>query len=145
MITEFHQKLIERLVDVRVPRFNLAHEQLMGIIIDADVIIGAVLVDERSPTQEEWDALSDLCDELARYTKSHFDEEVGYLFSRGYPHAKVHQDVHQALIEDLNIFKIIINGQHGEELKKSRKWLLEWLLNHVNHEDNAYAKHFSNI
>ncbi|MBF0341075.1 MAG: hemerythrin family protein [Magnetococcales bacterium] len=145
MITGFHKKLIESLTDVGVPRFNLAHEQLMGIIIDADVIIGAILVDERSPTQEEWHTLSDLCDELVSYTKLHFNDEISYLINKSYPNARIHQEVHQALIEDLNTLRAQINGQSDEKLKEMRKWLLEWLLNHVNHEDKAYAKHFSKM
>lgn len=143
MNTTFHAKLFDKLVDVGEPRFNLAHERLFNIIIDADKVITSSSLVERTLAQEEWDALSGAFDELVTYAKTHFAEEEEYLVMRGYPDAQQHQMAHHTLIEELNVYqKKVMQGDEAN-LKEMRRWLLEWLLNHVNHQDYAYAQYFA--
>ncbi|NGZ05185.1 MAG: hypothetical protein G8237_02400 [Magnetococcales bacterium] len=143
MRTEFHSILLAKMKDVGEPRFNLAHERLFNIIIDADEILGAATSGERQLTSEEWSSLSTVCDELVRYTKIHFMEEEEFLISRGYPDSERHRVIHQNLIEALNSFQKKVTQCDEMNLKEMRRWLLEWLLNHINHEDYAYAAYFS--
>ncbi|MBF0181555.1 MAG: hemerythrin family protein [Magnetococcales bacterium] len=145
MRNEFHAKLLEKLVDVGDARFNQAHARLFEIIIDADVVVAAVLTEERTPTSAEWDTLAGYCDDLVTYAKQHFIEEEEELLKRGYPAAEAHQASHHALIADLNAFKHKVLQFEEKDLKEMRRWLLEWLLNHVNHEDHAYARFFAGL
>lgn len=141
MPSDFHAKLLARLVDVGVPKFNLAHERLYSIIIDADVILESAL--ETQPlTLEQWDTLSGLFDDLIAYAKIHFAEEEGFLYSKNYPDLVRHQDKHNILIDDLNSYQKMVQQHDEANVVEVRRWLLEWLLNHVNQEDHAYAQYF---
>ncbi|MBF0341636.1 MAG: hemerythrin domain-containing protein [Magnetococcales bacterium] len=142
MRTEFHTMLLSKLKDVGEPRFNLAHEKLFNIIIDADEILGAAATGERQLTEEEWNALSSASDDLAAYTKVHFAEEEAFLVARSYPESDRHRATHLGLVEELNNFQKKVAQRDEQDLKEMRRWLLEWLLSHINHEDYAYAQHF---
>ncbi|MBF0163445.1 MAG: hemerythrin family protein [Magnetococcales bacterium] len=143
MKSEFHAKLLSTMVDVGEPRFNLAHEKLFNIVVDADEILGGAVTGERSLTPQEWEALSTVCDELIIYAKAHFADEEETLVSRNYPNAAQHRIIHNQLIEQLNEFQKKVSEGSDKNLKELRRWMLEWLLNHVNREDFAFAQYFS--
>ncbi len=139
----FHSKLLASMVDVGEPRFNAAHEKLFRIVIDADSILGPAATGGRMLTPEEWESLSTVCDELIAYAKVHFADEEETLLHRGYPEAARHRGVHNQLVEDLNQFQKKVTAGNEQDLKEMRRWMLEWLLNHVNHEDYAFAQYFA--
>ena len=143
MYSEFHKNLFDRLVDVGVPEFNLAHERLLEIVIDADVILGGAIVSGNAILEDGWNNLSDIVHELIVYTEKHFSEEVDYLRVHGYPSADQHQSKHYDIIEDLNIFQRTVMQHDERKLSDMRRWLLAWLLNHVNNQDQDYADFFS--
>jgi hemerythrin-like metal-binding protein len=143
MISEFHAKLFDRLVDVGVPTFNMAHERLLNLVVDADVILGASILSNNSLTDDEWNSLSGIFDDLIVYVKIHFNDEVGYLRAHGYPAADQHQSRHDEVIEELNVFQRKVMQNDDANKIEIRRWLLEWLLNHVNNQDHAYALYFA--
>ncbi|MBF0272227.1 MAG: hemerythrin family protein [Magnetococcales bacterium] len=143
MKNEFHNKLLSSMVDVGEPRFNLSHEKLFQIIVDADEILGLAATGERMLSQNEWESLSSVCDELIAYAKVHFAEEEETLIARNYPELVRHRTIHNTLIEQLNEFQKKVSEGNEKDLKELRRWMLEWLLNHVNHEDYAYAQYFA--
>jgi hemerythrin-like metal-binding protein len=140
---DFYQIIVTQLEDVGVPRFNQAHEGLLQIIVDADMIIASTL--ERSLTTQEWEGLSKVIDELIRYTLIHFKEEVIYLRQNQYPESDKHQEHHNNLIKELAHFNQMAVQQDESGIITMRKWLLEWLLQHVNHEDVSYREYFKSI
>ena len=143
MKSEFHAKLFDKLVDVGEPIFNMAHERLLNMIIEADVILGASILLGRSLTDDEWQSLSGIFDELIAYAKIHFTEEVDYLRARGYPAADEHQAKHDAIVEELNFFQRKVMQNDDANINDIRRWLLEWLLGHVNNVDYDYAQYFA--
>ncbi len=143
MRSEFHAKLFDKLVDVGEPIFNMAHERLLNMIIEADVILGASVLLGRSLTDDEWQSLSGIFDELIAYAKIHFTEEVDYLRARGYPAADEHQAKHDAIVEELNFFQRKVMQNDDANINDIRRWLLEWLLGHVNNVDYDYAQYFA--
>ena len=143
MISEFHAKLFDKLVDVGEPTFNMAHERLLNMIIDADVILGSSVLSGNALSKDEWNTLSGIFDELIDYAKIHFSEEVGYLRTHGYPAADRHQAKHDAIVEELNFFQRKVMQNDDANISDIRRWLLEWLLNHVNNQDYAYAQYFA--
>ena len=143
MKSEFHAKLFDKLVDVGEPIFNMAHERLLNMIIEADVILGASVLLGRSLTDDEWQSLSGIFDELIAYAKIHFTEEVDYLRARGYPAADEHQAKHDAIVEELNFFQRKVMQNDDANINDIRRWLLEWLLGHVNNVDYDYAQYFA--
>ncbi|MEO5345195.1 MAG: hemerythrin family protein [Magnetococcus sp. YQC-9] len=145
MKSEFHAKLLSTMVDVGEPRFNLAHEKLFNIVVDADEILGAAVTGERSLSSQEWEALSFLCDDLISYAKAHFADEEETLYKRGYPDVERHQTIHNQLIGQLNEFQRKVTEGNDKDLKELRRWMLEWLLNHVNREDFTFAQYFATV
>ena len=143
MKSEFHAKLFDKLVDVGEPIFNMAHERMLNMIIEADVILGASVLLGRSLTDDEWQSLSGIFDELIAYAKIHFTEEVDYLRARGYPAADEHQAKHDAIVEELNFFQRKVMQNDDANINDIRRWLLEWLLGHVNNVDYDYAQFFA--
>ncbi|MBF0416814.1 MAG: hemerythrin family protein [Magnetococcales bacterium] len=145
MKSEFHSKLLSSMVDVGEPRFNLAHEKLFNIVVDADEILAAAVTGERSLSAQEWESLSTVCDELIVYAKAHFADEEETLITRNFPNVAHHRTVHNQLIEQLNEFQKKVSEGNDKELKELRRWMLEWLLNHVNREDYAFAQYFATL
>lgn len=143
MYSEFHKKLFDKLVDVGVPEFNLAHERLLDLIIAADVIFGSAIISGNAIQKDGWNNLSDIVNELIIYTRKHFSEEVNYLRVHGYPSVDQHQSKHHDVIHDLNIFQETVMQHDEKKLSDMRRWSLEWLLNHVNNQDQDYADFFS--
>ncbi|MBF0461227.1 MAG: hemerythrin family protein [Magnetococcales bacterium] len=145
MQSEFHAKLFARLVDVGEPRFNLAHERLLNMIIEADVLLGSAILLGTALTEDEWHTLSGIFDELIAYAKVHFAEEMDHLRTHGYPAADQHQANHDALVEELNFFQRKVMQNDDANINDIRRWLLEWLLGHVNSQDYDYAQYFAKI
>jgi hemerythrin len=144
MESEFYVRLREKLVDVGHPGFNSAHKRLLDIIIDADRILSAVLFSGRPPHEHEWEELAIIFDDLIAYTKVHFNEEVEYLYQQEYPNADHHQAVHDGIVNQLSQFLVKIQiFKDASSIAVTRRWLLEWLLNHVNQQDADYARYFA--
>ncbi|MBF0163201.1 MAG: hemerythrin family protein [Magnetococcales bacterium] len=139
MKNEFHAKLLSTMADVHEPRFNRAHETLFKLVFEADEILDDIALGNRMLTEKEWDSLSMVCDALISYAKVHFVDEENHLFKCGYPSAVQHMEIHNQLIEQLNEFQKKITERNERDLKNLRRWLLEWLLNHINREDYAFA------
>ncbi|MBF0421113.1 MAG: hemerythrin family protein [Magnetococcales bacterium] len=134
---------MKKLVDVGESRFNLAHEGLLNMIIDADILLGSTVLWGRAFTSDEWENLASIFDDLIVYSKNHFSDEENYLRAGRYPNLEHHQSLHNAIITKLTDYqKKIILGDDSE-LKEIRTWLLEWLFIHVNAADLAYADYFS--
>ncbi|MEO5334041.1 MAG: NAD(P)H-dependent oxidoreductase subunit E [Magnetococcus sp. YQC-5] len=145
MLSEFHAKLFERLVDVGEPTFNMAHERLLSLIVDADLILGSAIAAGVSLTVAEWNAVGDIFNELIVYTKQHFTEEIQYLRARGYPEVDRHQALHDEIVGGLQIFHQRVIQYDDASMGKIRRWMLAWLLGHVNTRDSEYARYFSQI
>ncbi|MBF0185260.1 MAG: hemerythrin family protein [Magnetococcales bacterium] len=143
MRSEFHSKLLDKLVDVGEPAFNMAHEKLLDMVINADLILGSSVTESRSLSTEEWNTLSAIFDELIAYAKIHFAEEMDHLRAHRYPDVEQHQVDHDALVDELNHFQRKVMENDDANIKEIRKWLLGWLLNHVNNKDFAYAQFFA--
>ncbi|MBF0096169.1 MAG: hemerythrin family protein [Magnetococcales bacterium] len=143
MRSEFHTKLHSKLVDVGEPAFNMAHEKLLDMVISADVILGNAVAGNRSLATEEWNNLSNIFDELIAYAKIHFFEEMEHLRAHGYPEVEQHQVDHDAIVEELNHFQRKVMENDDANINDIRKWLLAWLLNHVNYKDFSYAQYFA--
>jgi hemerythrin-like metal-binding protein len=143
MLSEFHAKLLARLVDVGEPAFNMAHERLLTLIVDADLILGAAVAAGVPLTVAEWGSIADIFDEIIHYTKQHFADEIQYLRAHKYPEADRHQALHDEIVAELGRLQVKVMQYDAESTGKIRRWMLAWLLGHVNTQDHAYAQYFS--
>ncbi|MBF0184938.1 hemerythrin domain-containing protein [Candidatus Magnetaquicoccus inordinatus] len=143
MRSEFHKKLFERLVNVGVPAFDEAHRNLLNMVVDIDEILGTAIAADLPPDQSEWLAMSEIFAELVTYTKIHFSAELAYLRHHGYPRADQHKERHDEIIVELNEYNRAIIAMDPDSVHQIRRWLLEWLLNHVNQHDHDYSMFFS--
>nr|CRH05375.1 putative bacteriohemerythrin [Candidatus Magnetococcus massalia] len=132
----FRSKLVESLPDVGVARFNDAHEKLVHIIVDIDVVLEKML--SQQVEQAAWDQLGDLITSLVQYTKQHFEDEERAMAQNGYPSVAEHKQQHEKLVAELIAFQQGVLAQNEELTIKMRSWLLEWLLVHIKNFDLAY-------
>ncbi|MBF0625544.1 MAG: hemerythrin family protein [Magnetococcales bacterium] len=148
--TSFHEKLAARLVDVGVPRFNEDHARLLEIIVAADRILDAMITPPvpdgvQQDRDRQWQDLDGLIARLADYTQSHFMAEESLMKQYGYPDLEPHRLEHQELVAQLLAFQQRIQDRSPAPAGKMRRWLLEWLLHHVNRLDAAYGVFFKEI
>ncbi|OSM07278.1 bacteriohemerythrin [Magnetofaba australis] len=133
----FRERLKDQVVDVGFSQFNDSHNKLMDLILDADVLFDLMLV--TGNTAKYWGRLEEIVDDLVTYTKQHFAEEEEFLISRQHAKINEHTAQHSRLVEELNDFQKSVTSQN-EDIIQMRKWLLEWLLVHVNTHDLSYKE-----
>ncbi len=80
--------------------------------------------------------LDDIINELIEYTQYHFRREESIMKVCGYPAIEGHQEHHRSLIDDLNEHAHSWrNERTSDALHLLRKFLKDWLFNHIMKED----------
>lgn len=85
----------------------------------------------------------DTLNNLIKYVEFHFDEEENILQKKGYPEdeLKKHSEIHETLVKD--IFKLnqrFCEGKY-DSLIDVEKFLTDWLVMHILHEDMKFKYH----
>lgn len=115
------------------------HKELFDIAQKANLIY--LLEDE----EEQATSLSNIIDELYKYTKYHFKNEENYMKSVSFPLYLEHKELHDKLLELLNFISLnisIINiDKSGEELYD---FVQKLFVNHILNEDIKLSKYISN-
>ncbi|MBF0097029.1 MAG: response regulator [Magnetococcales bacterium] len=140
---DFYNKLFGKLADVGIPAFNEAHKALLKMVVDIDEILWDAIEANLPPSDSEWHVMSEIFSDLVSYTKIHFSAELAYLYEHGYPMAGQHAERHGELVNELNEYNKKIVAMNPDSVRHIRRWLLEWLLNHVNQQDLDYSMFFS--
>ncbi len=84
--------------------------------------------------------VDDIIDELIDYTQHHFAREEAIMEAYGYPDYERHCNLHQRLIDDVNQqAESWSNESSQENLDLLRKFLKNWLFNHILKEDAKIA------
>ena len=80
--------------------------------------------------------VDDVINELIEYTQYHFSREEALMQVCGYPAIESHREHHRTLIDDLNQhFDAWRSERNQESLNQFRKFLKDWLFNHILRED----------
>jgi len=80
------------------------------------------------------DAVSQILDELIARTETHFRREEEIMAQEKYPEAEHHAKIHQALIEEIQVFKTEFAGgmEIGPEITE---FIKRWLISHIMESD----------
>lgn len=78
--------------------------------------------------------------ELVDYTRTHFKREEALLEKHGYPDYEAHVAEHRKMIAQVEDVMTQYQAEgRRETLKKAVVFLREWLIDHINGTDQAYA------
>lgn len=86
-------------------------------------------------------ALHDALDDLKGYVKYHFKHEESVMEKSGYPGLAAHRQLHKGFLEKVLVLEDTPDSHLVEALKELEAYLLEWLMEHINNQDKAFAKH----
>ncbi|MGN7612490.1 bacteriohemerythrin [Magnetococcales bacterium HHB-1] len=130
-----------QVVDVGVERFNKDHQRLLFYITEFNRLVERF--GQRKPFEDEWDQIDGLFKRLDKYTKVHFKAEEDLMREYGYPHYDKHCQQHQKLIQSLAELKVHVTKRDADAIAQIKTFLLDWLTNHINHEDAQYSVFFT--
>jgi hemerythrin len=84
-----------------------------------------------------------IVDELAEYTQTHFQREEALMEQTKYPALDTHRVAHQNLIAKVAEYKAALDSGQGVNTSAVLEFLRQWLANHINRMDKAYASHLN--
>lgn len=97
------------------------------------------LTDELQKVEDERYKLT-LISELNAYARFHFISEENMMQREGYPRLQEHREHHHDLIDQLSIRQNMLLLKDSEkEANEIIDFLVNWFLNHTNHEDRLFA------
>ncbi|MBF0455358.1 MAG: hemerythrin family protein [Magnetococcales bacterium] len=137
----YREKLLQRLQDVGVARFNLEHRELLNQISGFHELTEAL--SNRKPSADDWQRIDKTLTFLSNYTKSHFGAEESLMRRHSYPGLEAHVQEHQSFIDKFTEFK--------SKLLEEREifyavdlvfYLLEWFFSHTSRTDTKYKAFF---
>jgi len=84
--------------------------------------------------------VDNIINELIEYTQYHFSREEAIMEACGYLGFERHYNLHRRLIDDVNLHaEAWRNERNQENLNQFRKFLKDWLFNHILKEDTKIA------
>ena len=105
-----------RLIDL----INTLHEAMVNG--DANNVLGTIL------------------HELVLYTKTHFAAEERLMRDAGYPGLEAHQRLHAMLVDRVATLMLQHNNGAAALSISTSKFLKDWLVIHIQDQDQAYGK-----
>jgi hemerythrin-like metal-binding protein len=76
--------------------------------------------------------------ELYKYIREHFSYEEKIMKSAEYPLFSEHKQLHDKVIKQLNAISSS-SFKSDKDLYKFKKFLFDWLVEHIMHEDKKYS------
>lgn len=89
------------------------------------------------------EVMDSVFDELSSYTRVHFQTEERLMVVYGYTGYEEHKKKHELLIEQVNDLKSKFQAGDRKITLEVVDFLKEWLLNHIQKEDQKYKAHFA--
>lgn len=117
---------------VGVPALDAEHQvlfELIGMLVDAPAPVSPAIVAE-------------ILDALAEYAAVHFEREEAYQRSIGYTDLPGHQEHHRQFSEQFaGLQKRFADDPDSVPPDELHRFLREWIVKHVLHEDMLFARH----
>jgi len=77
-------------------------------------------------------------DKLYEYARAHFEYEEEMMASVKYPELYHHKEIHNNMISELHgLSRRPLESE--EEFREFKKFLYNWIIDHIMHEDRKYA------
>lgn len=121
-------------LDVGIDRFNVEHKKLIDYI--NRLHFGIVSGDSKS-------SLESILAGLIGYTTEHFGNEEALMLKHSYPDYEQHKAEHEKLKEKVLDFNNRVKQGKLSFSIELMKFLRDWLTNHINVRDKAYAVFFA--
>jgi hemerythrin len=82
---------------------------------------------------------------LGDYARNHFKDEEALMREKGYPGLSEHQKLHADFLQryDMLIEELKDLGPSQELADTTGEMVIDWLVDHITHEDTAYARHMN--
>ncbi len=89
--------------------------------------------------------IGNLIDRLIQYTVKHFQYEEGRLEACNYPDLVEHRKKHADLVNKVREIKEKINSGKVFVERETKRFLQNWLVEHIQHSDKKYASHLKRV
>lgn len=117
---------------VGVPALDAEHQVLFELI--------GMLVDSPRPASPA--IVAEILDALAEYAAVHFEREEAYQHSIGYTGMPDHQEHHRQFSRKFSeLQQRFANDPNSVPPDELHRFLREWIVQHVLHEDMLFARH----
>lgn len=123
--------------EIGIPVIDEQHKKLVELCNNSY----QALIKQRTSGSTWEQSLSGTLHECVEYVQTHFKDEEKLMAACGYPGFQEHKKVHESFI------KKIIETSHsfqgagaGNSAFKFVKFLYDWILSHIAHEDKLYVK-----
>ncbi|NGZ27744.1 MAG: hemerythrin family protein [Magnetococcales bacterium] len=135
---EFRLQLQPRMRQVAVPSFHDQHLQLLSIITR---LYGVMRIfQRRRPSQEEYQRLFNVLDELKTYAVFHFGDEEAYMQENRFPGLQIHQESHRRFVAKLLKIEAKVRNESSVFVVDLLHMVVSWLFDHINQMDMQYSK-----
>lgn len=82
---------------------------------------------------------------LTNYTQTHFSQEELLMKTAGYPDLEEHKKIHIEFISKINEIKTKFNEGQTDLSRETFKFLVNWLLKHIQGADMKYSPYVKSI
>ncbi|MCX7905422.1 MAG: bacteriohemerythrin [Elusimicrobiales bacterium] len=121
---------------VGIKRFDEQHKKLIGIINKLYDFMGS---------NNSYDEIVSIINELKEYTQNHFNEEEIFQKSIKFNDYHNHKKLHKVFIDKVTEFENNLNKSSIGVSSDIMVFLKKWLLNHINVEDKKYGIFYNNF
>ena len=118
--------------DLGIDEADRQHKKLVMMMNDVHIL---------SASHRSGEAIAQALDSLIQFTEVHFEWEEKLFDSYEYPQSSQHKASHRQLVIDLRQHQKNIQLGSLEEVDKELNALNDWLIKHIEHSDQDYAKH----
>ncbi len=116
---------------VLVEDMDMQHKNLFRLINDFAAAI-------KSLNKEK---ITNVVEELYSYTEYHFYQEEKFMKSINYPEFSTHIKAHRSFVQKVKEAKNALANADSKTLEGVLKFLVDWLVSHIQNVDMKYGKH----
>jgi hemerythrin len=121
-------------LSVQIKRFDEQHVRLVQMLNDLHAAMGEGKGNE---------VLGKTLDGLIQYTATHFADEEQLMKAHGYAGLTKHRAEHEKLVAQVLDLQAKFKAGKGGLTLQVMHFLKDWLVNHIQGEDQAYGKFFA--
>lgn len=81
--------------------------------------------------------------ELYKYTRKHFNDEELFMEQNNYPDLKLHQEMHNGLIENLNQISAT-QLRNNDSINAFKIFIIKWIVEHIMVHDKKFIVYCQN-
>lgn len=121
--------------EVGIPDIDAQHRMFLSLI-------GKIQAEKSNGADNE--NMRRLLSELLKYAEYHFCSEENLMHGCGYPELPGHSQIHEEMIAELRnrVFAVKFDLDDYDSLES---FLFNWIVNHILHDDKAFAAYWRRV